>query len=326
MGHAGVKRSPRRARALPRGAVLWIWFPPVTMERMVTNAPVLTISRVEANGLQVNVTTAGEGPAVLLLHGWPHTWFVWRDVITELARTHRVIAPDLRGLGLTGTPGGGYDLHTLSDDAAALLTALGVQRAALVVGLDLGAPVAWMTAVRHGDRVERLAVMEGLLGRLPGAEGFLAAGPPWWFGFHTVPDLPEAALTGRSDAYIDWFLRAGTHERRGVDAELRDAFVAAYRDPAVLRAGFDHYRAMAHNAALVEEAAREPLALPVLALGGDTVGNALQHQLEPITRNLSGEIFPDCGHIIPADAPGLLVDRLAKLLEVPTTASAQAGR
>ena len=74
-------------------------------------------------------------------------------------------------------------------------------------------------------------------------------------------------------------------------------------------------RALKHNAALVEEAAREPLVLPVLALGGDTVGDALERQLEPITRDLSGEVLPDCGHIVPADAPGLLVDRLSRFLE-----------
>lgn len=286
----------------------------VTMKHMVTREQSLNTHRLDVNGTRINYATAGEGPVVLLLHGWPHTWLVWRDVIAELAATHTIIAPDLRGLGATTTPGYGYDLYTLADDAAGLLTALGVDRAALVAGIDLGAPVAWMTAVRHPVRVERLAVMESLLGRLPGAEGFLDAGPPWWFGFHSVPELPEALLDGHTDAYIDWFLHAGTHQRGGVDEEMRDAFLAAYCDPAVLHAGFDHYRALAKNATLVENAARDALTLPVLALGGDTVGDALRRQLEPITTDLRGEVLPECGHIIPADAPRSLADRLQRFL------------
>ncbi len=224
--------------------------------------------------------------------------------------------PDLRGLGATDAPRDGYDLHTLAEDAVALLDALDVERLALVAGVDLGAPVAWMLAARHLQRVERLAVMESLLGTLPGAERFLANGPPWWFGFHRVPGLPETVLAGSSDAYIDWFLRAGTHAGRGVDAELRDAFLTAYRDPESLRAGFDHYRALPANAALVAEAAERPLSQPVLALGGGVVGDALARQLMPITPRLEQELLPDCGHIVPADAPGPLAERLRAFLRV----------
>ncbi|MDQ6751188.1 MAG: alpha/beta hydrolase [Actinomycetota bacterium] len=83
---------------------------------------------------------------------------------------------------------------------------------------------------------------------------------------------------------------------------------------------------MADNAALVEHAARKPLTLPVLALGGDTVGSALQRQLEPITADLRGEIIPDCGHIIPADAPGPLAAQLSAFLEGSSTSHADAGR
>ncbi|MDL5158717.1 alpha/beta fold hydrolase [Actinomycetospora termitidis] len=282
----------------------------------------VTTRHVDIPGLRVHVATAGAGPAVLLLHGWPHTWRLWRDVIDALAVDHFVIAPDLRGIGGTDKPAGGYDLHTLADDAVGLLDALGVGELALVAGIDLGSPVAWMTAVRHRARVARLAVMESLLGRLPGAEEFLAGGPPWWFGFHAVPDLPEAVLAGRTDAYVDWFLRAGTWRGRGVDDDLRSAFLAAYRDPEGLRGGFAHYRALARNAELVAAAAAGILlSQPTLALGGATVGDALARQLAPITPDLRSEVLPECGHIVPADAPAALVERLRALLQVsPTTA------
>ncbi|WP_044183912.1 alpha/beta fold hydrolase [Hyalangium minutum] len=281
---------------------------------MSVSEPLLDIRRVSANGISVNVATAGDGPAVVLLHGWPHTWEVWRPVLPTLASTHRVIAPDLRGLGASDKPDDGYHLHTLADDAVALLDVLGIERAA-VVGIDLGAPVAFMTAARHRDRVERLVVMESLLGRLPGAERFLANGPPWWFGFHAVPGLPETVLAGNVGAYIDWFLRVGTYGLSGVPKPLRDAFVAAYEDPRTLHCGFQHYRAMPINAALIAEAVAEgPLRMPVLALGGNVVGDALHRQLVPVAPDLRGAILERCGHIIPADAPDALLAELGPFL------------
>ncbi|WP_345407597.1 alpha/beta fold hydrolase [Nonomuraea salmonea] len=167
------------------------------------------LRRVPVNGVELNVAIAGSGPAVLLLHGFPHTWQVWTDVMADLSAHHQVIAPDLRGFGASSRAATGYDAATLADDAAALLTALGVSSAA-VAGIDAGTPPAFLLAARRPDLVRRLVVMESLLGRLPGAEDFLAGGPPWWFGFHAVPGLAETVLEGNEAAYVDWFLNAGT--------------------------------------------------------------------------------------------------------------------
>jgi len=270
---------------------------------------------VAANTITIRVALAGDGPPLLLLHGWPHTWALWHSVMPALARSHRVIAPDLRGIGATTRPDDGYDLHTLADDAAALLHALGAGPAG-VVGIDLGASVAWMLAVRHPERVGRLAIMEGLLGRLPGAERFLAAGPPWWFGFHAAPGgLAETVLEGHEAEYLDWFLRAGTAGGRGVDRATRDAFVDAYRGRDALRGGFAHYRALAANAELVAAAAALPRpAIPTLAIAGGVVGDALARQLRPITADLTTATIQDCGHLIPLEQPDALVAALTRHL------------
>ncbi|HWO66524.1 MAG TPA: alpha/beta hydrolase, partial [Umezawaea sp.] len=183
----------------------------------------MTVSQVAANGLKINVATAGSGPAVLLLHGFPHTWRIWEKVIPTLAEGQRVITPDLRGLGGTTRADTGYDAATLAQDAASLLDALGEQTAT-VVGIDAGAPPAFLLAMRHPERVERLVLMESLLGDLPGAEGF---NPPWWFGFHQVPDLAEEVLTGHEAEYLRFFLNAGTLGR-GVPPDVEAAFVDAY--------------------------------------------------------------------------------------------------
>lgn len=271
--------------------------------------------RIPANGIEINVEVAGEGPAVLLLHGFPHTWRLWSEVIPPLAAHFRVIAPDLRGLGETARPSDGYDAGTLAADAEALLDALGEPTAA-VVGIDAGTPPAFLLAMRRPERVRRLVVMESLLGRLPGAEDFLAGGPPWWFGFHAVPGLAETVLIGHEADYVDWFLDAGTRGR-GVPREIRDHFVAAYTGRDALRGAFAHYRAMPESARqIAATVASGRLTVPTLAIGAHPVGDTLARQLAPVADDLRAHVVEDCGHIIPLDRPEVLVPLLKSFLDL----------
>lgn len=130
--------------------------------------------RITANPVELAVTVAGSGPALVLLHGWPHTRRIWDRVIPELARAHRVIAPDLRGLGDSARPCDGYDAATLAADLAGLLDGFDLA-AASVLALDASVPAAFLFALRYPQRVRRLVLMESLLPPLPGAEDFLAA-------------------------------------------------------------------------------------------------------------------------------------------------------
>ncbi len=265
--------------------------------------------RITANGIDVNVAIGGDGPALLLLHGFPHTWRLWTAVIPHLTPHHRVIAPDLRGLGATTRADGGYDAGTLAADAEALLDALG-EPTAVVAGIDAGAPPAFLLALRRPGRVRRLVLMESLLGRLPGAEDFLAAGPPWWFGFHAVAGLAETVLTGHEAEYLGWFLDAGTRGR-GVAPGLRDHFTAAYTGRDALRCAFAHYRAMPESARQIAEAvATHRLTVPTVAIGAHPVGDTLARQLRPVTDDLESHVIEDCGHIIPLDRPDALVPLL----------------
>ncbi|MEU5183475.1 alpha/beta fold hydrolase [Streptomyces longwoodensis] len=272
------------------------------------------LRRVPANGVELNVALAGSGPAVLLLHGFPHTWEVWTDVMAGLSGRHRVIAPDLRGFGASGRAASGYDAAGLAEDAAALLAALGVSSAA-VVGIDAGTAPAFLLALRRPGLVRRLVVMESLLGRLPGAEDFLADGPPWWFGFHSAaPGLAETVLEGHEDAYVDWFLNAGTLGD-GVRPALRDAFVRAYTGREALRCAFLYYRALPESAAQIERAvATARLTVPTMALGARPVGAALERQLRPFTDDLTGHVIEDCSHIIPLHRPRALLTLLRPFL------------
>ncbi|MGY0055257.1 alpha/beta fold hydrolase [Streptomyces sp. LZ34] len=275
--------------------------------------PRVELRQVTANGIELNVATAGQGPAVLLLHGFPHTWRLWTHVIGELATRYRVIAPDLRGFGDSARPADGYDAGTLAADAESLLEALGATSAA-VVGIDVGTPPAFLLAMRRPDLVRRLVVMESLLGRLPGAEEFLAQGPPWWFGFHGEPGLAESVLLGHEETYVTWFLDRGTLGR-GVRPDVRDLIVRAYAGSEALRCAFGPYRALSSTALRIRTAVDwARLTVPTLAIGAHPVGRALEHQLRPYADHLEGHVIEDCGHIIPLDRPDALLALLRPFL------------
>lgn len=287
---------------------------PSTLSAASAPLPGVELRRIAVNGVTLNVALAGEGPAVLLLHGFPHTWRLWSDVLGDLATRHRVIAPDLRGCGDSTRAADGYDAGGLADDAEALLGALG-ETSAAVVGIDAGTPPAFLLAMRRPDLVNRLVVMESLLGRLPGAEEFLAGGAPWWFGFHAAPGLAETVLTGHEGAYLDWFLDNGTLGE-GVRPEIRDAFVAAYTGQESLRSAFSYYRALPASARQIQDAAAAGrLTMPTMAVGAHPVGASLERQLRPLADDLTGHLIEDCGHIIPLHRPARLLGLLRPFLE-----------
>nr|WP_225954882.1 alpha/beta hydrolase [Kibdelosporangium phytohabitans] len=245
-----------------------------------------------------------------MLHGFPHTWQLWNHIIGPLSTHHRVIAPDLRGLGASTRAPDGYDAATLATDIDGILDVL-AEPIASVVAIDAGAPPAFLLATRRPDRVRRLVLMESLLGPLPGAEDF---SPPWWFGFHAVPGLAETVLHGHEADYVDWFLTAGT-QRRGVPPSIRDAFTDVCTGSEALRCAFSYYRAMPSSARQISDAvSRGRLAVPTLSVGAHPVGRALERQLRPVSDNLTGHLIPDCGHIIPLDRPQELLNLLTPFL------------
>ncbi|EWM10629.1 alpha/beta fold hydrolase [Kutzneria sp. 744] len=276
--------------------------------------PQVQLRRIATNGIHLNVATAGTGPAIVLLHGFPHTWQLWSEIIGPLSTHHRVIAPDLRGCGASTHASDGYDAGTLADDITGILDALAESTAA-VVAIDAGTPVAVLLALRHPERIRRLIVMEALLGSLPGAEDFLAAGPPWWFGFHAVPGLGEKVLIGHEAQYIDWFLMAGSRGK-GVRPDVRAAFIDAYTGSDALRCAFSYYRALPTTDRQLDDAVADGrISMPTLAIGAHPAGTTLERQLRPIADDLTGHVIADCGHIIPLDRPRELLRLMTPFLD-----------
>ncbi len=266
-------------------------------------------SSVKTNGTTLNVATAGTGRSVLLLHGWPFNWYVWHGILPDLVHHgFRVIAPDLRGIGESARPSGGYDLHSLAEDCEGLLQALEADQAD-VVGFDIGLQPAVMLALRHPKRVRCLVLTEALVGRLPGADKFLKAGPPWWFGFHAAPGLAEKVLEGHEDTYLNWFYENSTIQK--LSKESRAEYIRAYSGSEALRGGFDHYRAFAIDAQQIEDAFAETrLTQPTLVIGGGVVGDATFLQLKPFADEIRYTQIENCGHVTPQEQPAAFLEQV----------------
>lgn len=268
----------------------------------------------EINGIRIHYATAGQGEALLLLHGWPFTWYTWRLVLPALAQHYTVIMPDLRGIGQTSRPATGYDSRTRAADAAGLLHHLGFEQA-YVMGHDLGVEVAFMTALAYPQLVRKLVLSEAIVGGLPGAEAFLQQAP-WWFSFHAVPDLPEQVVVGHEERYLNWFYQHSTYQQRGIAADARAEYVAAYTGTEALRGGFMHYRAFPQNREQVAQALAQGqgLACPTMAVCGNVVGDVLFNQLRSLTDSLETHLVPECGHVVQEEQPAHLLRLLLAFL------------
>ena len=270
-------------------------------------------------GVRLHYVTCGRGPAVVLLHGWPQTWFEWRFVMPLLANDFTLVAPDLRGLGDSSRPSSGYDKKTVANDIWLLMNGqLGYERFA-VVGHDWGSPVAFRVAADHPTAVTHLALLDvPVLGDRPPAEGG-ALGDRWHHAFHNVPDLPEALVTGRERTYLEFFFKNGCDVAGVFPDEVIDEYVRAYAQPGALRAGFNFYRALrqdvADNRTLFDTGFRLPM--PTLGLGGGGTrgrGNIVVASLRRVADQVEGGAVPDCGHFIPEEKPAELAAQLREFL------------
>ncbi|MDA3627942.1 alpha/beta hydrolase [Saccharopolyspora oryzae] len=269
------------------------------------------------NGLRVHYTSAGSGPGLVLLHGWPQTSHCWRKVIPELARTHTVIAPDLRGYGLTDKPRDGYDKRTMATDMAELVSALGFESVS-VVGHDRGARVAHRWGLDRPDQVDRLAVLDIVptreMWRRVNAE---AATAYWHWFFHLQPDLPERLAGNDIAGYLGYFFERWTVNRHGLEPAAIDEYVRAFSAPGALRAGFDDYRAAPLDDEHDNADAGRKLTMPVLALWG-SAGLPAKLPMREIWRdyaeNPTCAEIADCGHFLPEERPEQVLAHLREFL------------
>jgi pimeloyl-ACP methyl ester carboxylesterase len=254
---------------------------------------------IDAGGLRQHVVSGGQGPPLLLVHGWPQTWYAWRLVMPALARDFTVIAPDQRGCGLSARPQDGYDTATLAADLAALMDTLGHRRFA-VAGHDTGMWIGYALAADHPGRVARLAVAETPLPGVSPSPPLLASAhlnnALWHFAFNRLAEVNDQLVTGREDIYFGW--QFATKAARPLPGyAVRHYIDTLAADPAALHASFAIYRALNATIAQNQQRTTRRLAMPVLGIGG---GHSLAGQVADTMKLAADDvqtlIIPDCGH------------------------------
>ena len=271
------------------------------------------------NGIRLHYVIAGHGKPVVLLHGWPETWYEWRHVIPSLAKNYTVIAPDLPGLGDSSKPVSGYDGKTVADDIYKLVTQLGF-RQIFLVGHDWGGQVAYSYAAAHPNDVGRLVILEMPLPGIALAQvNITPGGGLWWISFHLVPNLPEKLIAGKERLYLSWFYDHAYNKTAINGADVTE-YVKHYSAPGGMHAGFEYYRAIFDDISQNKQYAKTKLTMPVLALGGDhSFGNLIINSIRTVANNVRGGVVPNSSHWIPEEQPDFLIKMLENFFAGNTT-------
>jgi len=291
---------------------------------MPVDAPSLPLAHGMADieaGLRLHYVSAGEGArTVVLLHGFPQTWWEWRRVLPPLVEAgFRVIAPDYRGAGHSWRPLAGYDKRTMATDIHRLVRGhLAIDGDIALVGHDIGLMVAYAYAQDYREEVSHLAVVDA---PLPGTAVFdrLRSDPRvWHFAFHGARDVPEMLVAGRERQYLQAFFGARIFDPSAIDGADLEEYVTAYSAPGAMRAGFEVYRAFDRDVEDNREALRRngKLAVPVLAVGGatSTSGPLVEEMMREVADDVTGLRVPRAAHWIPEENPVLLAAALVDFL------------
>ena len=258
------------------------------------------------NGIQLHYIIGGQGDPIVLLHGWPQTWYEWRHVMPALAKNYTVVVPDLRGLGDSSKPFSGYDGNTTAEDIYQLLSQLRLNQKIYLVGHDIGVLTAYSYAASHPNNVSKLVILDVPPLPPPGFEDCC-----WWFSFHQTPDIPEALTAGKEREYLSWFYRFAYNPEAITEDDI-DKYVASYSAPGGMRAGFEYYRAFPITLEQNREHANVKLPMPVLALGGEySFGNAALTSMKSLATDVRGGIVPFSGHWIAEEQPEFLIEQLS---------------
>lgn len=266
--------------------------------------------------------TAGAGEPLVLLHGWPHTWFAWRRVIPLLADRFRIVAPDLRGLGDSAYSGDDFRKLSLAEDVEQVIEAEFGSATVNVCGHDWGGPVAAALAFGHRSRVKRLTIVDVVIPGDGRTAGMAQGGQRWHHAFHRTPELPEVLTHGRERAYIGWFLGEYSEGAAARTDEALDAYERAYAKPGGMHNGFEFYRAIPQDAEDNARALREggPLRIPVHCVSGDRGRGRGAETLDSVSRfapQATSHLIADCGHCVPEEKPAELAAQIANFCEGP---------
>jgi pimeloyl-ACP methyl ester carboxylesterase len=294
-------------------------------EVLVKSLPGFENKFITANGIQLHYVKGGTGEPLILLPGWPQTWWEYHKMMPALAKEFTVISVDLRGMGKSSRPASGYDKKTMAKDIYEMVKQLGYSKVN-IAGHDIGSMVAFSYAANYPDVTTKLALMDvphpdalfGQLRMLPEVGKFAAKiddehpGYPWWFAFHQVKGLPETILEGRSGIYIDFLLDYLSMNSDSINAKDRAIYKAVYAGKDALRAGDAWYQTFPQD--MVDMKTYSKLTLPVLGLGSTGYG-WLQAAVTPVTTNFKLVKVENSGHFMPDEQPAFVAQELIRFFK-----------
>jgi pimeloyl-ACP methyl ester carboxylesterase len=268
------------------------------------------------NGFRMHYVMAGSGYPLVLLHGWPQSWFEWRKIIPALAQEYTVIAPDLRGLGDSEKPMSGYDKRTLASDVRELVAQLGYDKVG-VIGHDWGGAVAFYFAYDNRDLVERMFILDMIPGLIRAGDSFplaMALKINHVFFHGGNPDWATMLVSQNIDGYLRRFLT--TLDFNYSPSVFTEAEIAEYvrvnSIPGSIRAGFQWYATGLREDTVNLVNATQKLTIPVLAYGGDTFLGDIRPYWTTVAEHVDGGAVAQCGHFVPEEQPGFVIDAARK--------------
>jgi pimeloyl-ACP methyl ester carboxylesterase len=287
-----------------------------SVEARVVPYPAMFHARqIATNGTSLYVRVGGAGPAVVLLHGFGDTGDMWAPLAVVLAKDHTVIVPDLRGMGLSARPAGGYDKKTQGHDIAGVLDALKIDRADLVTH-DIGNMVGYALAAEYPDRIKRFVIMDAPLPGVGPWDDIVRSHALWHFSFYG-PDA-ERLVKGRERILLDRFWNEFAADPKGFGEASRAHYARLYSRPGAMHAGFEQFKAFDQDA--IDNrmfVAAGALGMPVLAVGAEKSFGPMQATvMRAAATDVTEAAVPNSGHWLMEENPEatikLITDFLAK--------------
>ena len=271
----------------------------------------------EINGIRMHYVTAGTGEPVVLVHGFPQTWYAWRKIIPALAARYMVIAPDLRGCGDTDRPDAAFEKRTAAEDIHQLVQHLGV-RPVNLVGHDVGTMVSYAYAAAYRTEIRRLALMESALPGFGLEELYDGDAYPrmYHLGLSEAPNgLAEALITGRELMFVSHFMRQQTYDPTGPDEGALAEYALRLGSPGALRCGLGYFRSHRIDAEHNRQSAQTKLVMPVLTVGASlSFKDILAARTPELAERVRSVVIPECGHYLAEEQPDRLTTALLAFL------------
>lgn len=294
-------------------AILISWSGTAALAAVESFPAAFKIERIAINGVTLHVRVGGQGPAVVLLHGFGDTGDMWAPLAKALYKDHTVIVPDLRGMGLSSQAPGGYDKKTQGVDIAMVMDKLNVQKADLVTH-DIGNMVGYALAAQYPDRITKWVVIDAPLPGIGPWDEILKSPMLWHFNFRG-PDV-DRLVKGRERIYLDRFYNELSADPKAIDEATRNHYAKLYARPGNMHYAFEQFAAFGKDATDNKAFAATKLNMPIFALGAEkSFGEQQAAIMREVGTRVDGGIITGSGHWIMEEQPAQTVSKVRAFLD-----------